>query len=69
MRAALLLLTCAVHSAEAKRPGLWLWLTNPSQLAQVVAHKDIITDISFEGYSCATNGSLTAHLNVSSSLS
>lgn len=32
---------------------------------QVVAHKDIITDISFSGYSCAANGSLSAHLNTS----
>ena len=32
-------------------------------LPQVTAHKDIITDISFSGYSCATNGSLSGHLN------
>lgn len=30
---------------------------------QVTAHKDIITDISFSGYSCAANGSLSGHLN------
>eukprot|EP01043_Picozoa_sp_COSAG02_P094484 COSAG02_NODE_30916_length_542_cov_2.821670_1_plen_47_part_10 len=41
----LFLLLCALellHSAKAKKPGLWLWLTSPTEVSQVVAHKDII---------------------------
>ena len=37
MRAVLLLLLCALNldGAVAKKPGLWLWLTSPTELAQV----------------------------------
>jgi hypothetical protein len=61
--------TPAATPALAKSgPGLWTWLTSPAEVAEVVAHKDIITDISFSGYGCNpanTTHPLSSSLNAS----